>query len=260
MSAGGIVAAGHPRSAEAGAQVLRDGGNAVDAALGAMLTAFVCEPQLTGFGAGGYMLVAGFGDAPVLLDFFVAAPGHGSDGAVRADPVAVEVDFGGALQTFNCGPATVGAWGNPAGICEASRRWGSVPLADLATPAARAGARGRAAQRPAGLHLRAARGDPRAHARDDRAVCARWACDACGRRVRVAGHGRRARAPRRRGRGAVLHGGHRRGRRPPPRGGRRRADARRPCRLRRDRPRPGARDVPRPHRADQPTAERRRRA
>jgi len=53
----GVVAAGHPVSARAGADVLRDGGNAVDAALGAMLASFACEPLLTGLGAGGYMLV-----------------------------------------------------------------------------------------------------------------------------------------------------------------------------------------------------------
>ncbi len=41
--------------------MLRDGGNAVDAALGAMLASFACEPLLTGLGAGGYMLVGGAG-------------------------------------------------------------------------------------------------------------------------------------------------------------------------------------------------------
>ncbi len=54
----GVVAAGHPLTAETGAQVLRAGGNAVDAALAAMGAAFTCEPLLTGLGAGGYMLVA----------------------------------------------------------------------------------------------------------------------------------------------------------------------------------------------------------
>src|SRR3954470_25017204 len=56
---GGVVAAGHELTADAGAQVLRAGGNAVDAAIGAMLASFVAEPLLTGLGAGGYMLVAG---------------------------------------------------------------------------------------------------------------------------------------------------------------------------------------------------------
>ena len=73
----GVVAAGHPLTAEAGAEILRAGGNAVDAALAAMLTSFVTEPLLTGLGAGGYMLVAAPGEDDVLLDFFVAAPSAG---------------------------------------------------------------------------------------------------------------------------------------------------------------------------------------
>ena len=56
-AARGVVAAGHPLTAEAGAQVLREGGNAVDAAICAVLTSFVTESQLTGFGAGGFMMV-----------------------------------------------------------------------------------------------------------------------------------------------------------------------------------------------------------
>ena len=48
----GYVAAGHPLTAEAGARVLREGGNAVDAAIAAMLTSWVAEPLLTGPGAG----------------------------------------------------------------------------------------------------------------------------------------------------------------------------------------------------------------
>ena len=54
----GVVAAGHPLTARAGADVLRAGGNAVDAAVAAVLTAIVAEPLLTGLGAGGYLLVA----------------------------------------------------------------------------------------------------------------------------------------------------------------------------------------------------------
>lgn len=132
-----MVAAGHPLTAQAGARVLRDGGNAVDAAVAAMLTSWVAEPLLSGPGAGGYMLVAGPGEEPVLLDFFVAAPGYGRDPADRAPLVPVEVDFGGdARQVFHVGAASCGAYGCPAGIDAAMRRWGSVALAELAAPAA----------------------------------------------------------------------------------------------------------------------------
>ena len=132
----GVVAAGHPLTAEAGARALRAGGNAVDAALGAMLTSFVAEPLLTGLGAGGYMLVAPPGDEPVLLDFFVEAPGRGADPAAREELVPIDVSFGEAHQIFNIGPASVGVYGTPAGIADASRRFGTMPLSELAAPAA----------------------------------------------------------------------------------------------------------------------------
>jgi gamma-glutamyltranspeptidase/glutathione hydrolase len=135
----GVVAAGHPLTAEAGARVLREGGNAVDATVGAMLTSFVAEPLLTGLGAGGYMLVAGGGEEPSLLDFFVQAPtdrksaGDGSGAPLEA----IDVSFGDAVQVFYIGPASCGVYGTPAGVCEAVSRWGTIPLEDLAAPAAR---------------------------------------------------------------------------------------------------------------------------
>ena len=133
----GVVAAGHPISARAGADALRDGGNAVDAALGAMLASFACEPLLTGLGAGGYMLVVEPGRAPTLLDFFVEAAGRGADPAGRAELVPVDVSFGDAIQVFHIGAASVGCYGMAAGVCEASRRFGRLPLERLVAPAAR---------------------------------------------------------------------------------------------------------------------------
>jgi gamma-glutamyltranspeptidase / glutathione hydrolase len=135
----GVVAAGHPLTAEAGARVLREGGNAVDAAVGAMLMSFVAEPLLTGLGAGGYMLVAGGGEPSTLLDFFVQAPtdrrasGDGSAAALQA----IDVSFGDAAQVFHIGPASCGVYGAPAGVCAAVRRWGTVALEELVAPAAR---------------------------------------------------------------------------------------------------------------------------
>jgi gamma-glutamyltranspeptidase / glutathione hydrolase len=132
----GIVAAGHPLTAEAGARVLREGGNAVDAAVGAVLASWVAEPLLTGPGAGGYLLVAGAGEEPTLLDFFVEAPGRGADPSRRADLVPAEVSFGDAVQVFNCGAASCGTYGSPAGLAAALDRWGSLDAAALAEPAA----------------------------------------------------------------------------------------------------------------------------
>jgi len=131
----GVVAAGHPLTAEAGAAVLRDGGNAVDAAVAAMATSFVSEPLLTGLGAGGHMLVAGAGGPPTVLDFFVQAPSAGGSGGAELLPI--DVSFGDAAQVFHVGPASCGVYGAPAGVCEAARRWGTFPLERLVEPAAR---------------------------------------------------------------------------------------------------------------------------
>ncbi len=131
----GVVAAGHPLTAQAGARVLREGGNAVDAAVGAMLVSFVAEPLLTGLGAGGYLMVAGGGWQPALLDFFVEAPARATDGSA-AELRAIDVSFGDAAQVFHIGSASCGVYGTPAGVCEAIARWGTVSLEQLATPAA----------------------------------------------------------------------------------------------------------------------------
>ncbi|MFZ0970974.1 MAG: gamma-glutamyltransferase [Solirubrobacteraceae bacterium] len=132
----GVIAAGHPLSAQAGADAMRSGGNAVDSALAAMLTSYACEPLLTSLGAGGYMLVVEPGEEPVLLDFFIEAPGRGANVGALAKLVPISVSFGDAVQVFNIGPASVGTYGMAAGVCEASSRFGRIPLADLVKPAA----------------------------------------------------------------------------------------------------------------------------
>jgi gamma-glutamyltranspeptidase/glutathione hydrolase len=100
-----------------------------------MLTSWVAEPLLSGPGAGGYMLVAGAGEEPVLLDFFVSAPGQGYTGT-REPLLPIDVSFGDANQVFNVGAASVGVPGNPVGVVRALERWGTVPLPALCAPAA----------------------------------------------------------------------------------------------------------------------------
>ena len=111
--------------------MLRQGGNAVDAAIAAILASTVAEPLLTGLGAGGYMLVVEPGHEPVLLDFFVEAPGRGSDPDAREELIPITVSFGDAIQGFNIGAASVGTYGMPAGLHAAASRFGRVELAEL---------------------------------------------------------------------------------------------------------------------------------
>src|SRR5688500_2382708 len=128
----GVVAAGHPLTAEAGADALRAGGNAVDAAIAAMLMSWVAEAPLTGPGAGGFMLLHTAGGESHLLDFFVVAPGHGSTGAPGSlEPIEVRFSED-AVQEFHIGPASCGVYGNPLGVAVTANRFGSMPLAELA--------------------------------------------------------------------------------------------------------------------------------
>lgn len=139
MSARGAVAAGHELTAEAGAAVLREGGNAVDAAVAAVLTSFIAESPLTGIGAGGFMLIHTPSGESHLFDFFVSSP---QSVAPEADQVEFMVDFDGALQQFNGGAATCGIYGTPAGLWTALDRFGTVPMVDLARPAIELSRRG----------------------------------------------------------------------------------------------------------------------
>jgi gamma-glutamyltranspeptidase/glutathione hydrolase len=126
----GVVAAGHPVTAEAGADVLREGGNAVDAAVAAVLASFAVESPLTGFGAGGFMMVSR-GEETALIDFFVAAPGKdGTERGIELVPVPVHFDAE-TVQTFYVGPASCGAPGTAAGLELALRRFGTAPLGEL---------------------------------------------------------------------------------------------------------------------------------
>jgi gamma-glutamyltranspeptidase/glutathione hydrolase len=137
----GVVAAGHPLSAEAGAQVLREGGNAVDAAVCAALASFAVESPLTGFGAGGFMMVHEGGET-TLLDFFVAAPGCGGvERSAELVPVQVYFDVE-TVQTFYVGPVSCGVPGTAAGLEQALQRFGTMPLAELVKPGVRLARKG----------------------------------------------------------------------------------------------------------------------
>jgi gamma-glutamyltranspeptidase / glutathione hydrolase len=132
----GALAAGHPLTAEAGAEVLRAGGNAVDACIAAAAVSWVCESSLAGPGGGGFLLVHRARAARTqLLDFFVAVPERPAE---PTELIELAVDFDGdTQQLFRTGGAAVAVPGAALGLWEAHRRFGSVPWPRLLAPAAR---------------------------------------------------------------------------------------------------------------------------
>ena len=250
----GVVAAGHPLTAQAGADVLRAGGNAVDAALAALLTSFVAEPLLTGLGAGGYMLVADRSGERVVLDFSVEASGRGADPGRRAELMAINVSFGDADQVFNIGPASVGCYGMPAGIWEASRAHGSLPLSDLTGPAARLAREGVPLNPEQAYVVEILTGLVTAEPECAAVYAPAGRVLGVGDPVRAARAGHHARAPGRRGAAPVLPRRHRAGDRRLAGRARRAAHARGPRGLPRGQPPPDRAALSRPRRAAQPAA------
>jgi gamma-glutamyltranspeptidase/glutathione hydrolase len=133
----GAVAAGHPLTAEAGAQVLAEGGNAVDACIAAAFVSWVAESTLTGPGAGGFMLVHhARDDSTRVLDHFVTVPGLGLSRHGETPMDDVGIDFTPeSSQFFKIGAASCAVPGAAAGLGEAHRRFGSLPWRTLLEPA-----------------------------------------------------------------------------------------------------------------------------
>ncbi|MFQ5519456.1 MAG: gamma-glutamyltransferase, partial [Mariprofundus sp.] len=140
----GMVVAGHSATADAGAAILRAGGNAVDAAIAAITTSFCAEPVLTAAGGGGFMLVADPHKQPALFDGFARMPSARIPGTFDIELKAVPIDFGDTVQTFHIGQASVGTPSLLAMLFEAHRQHGKLPLIEALAPgidAARSGIR-----------------------------------------------------------------------------------------------------------------------
>lgn len=124
LGANGMIATGQPLATVAGLQVLRDGGNAFDAAVCIAATLAVVRPQMCGLGGDVFMLVYprdlgrvealnGNGAAPRLADADLLRP----DGIPLTGPLPVVV------------PGTVDGW------LSIHERYGSLPLERLFAPA-----------------------------------------------------------------------------------------------------------------------------
>ncbi|ADV45953.1 gamma-glutamyltransferase [Nitratifractor salsuginis] len=128
----GIIAAGDRLTAQAGARILQEGGNAFDAACAAMLAAPLAEPMLTSLGGGGFLLAHSPGTKPLLYDFFVDVPPQRVE---EPDFFPIYVDFGTAVQEFHIGAGSTAVPGMIAGIDRLHRERGRLSMEQVIAPA-----------------------------------------------------------------------------------------------------------------------------
>ncbi len=133
--AGGAVASEEPRATAVGLDVLRAGGNAVDAAVATALALAVVLPEAGNLGGGGFAVVR-LGGEVTTLDFRETAPAAATRTMYadsRGEPVP---------DASKIGPLAAGVPGSPAGLHELHRRHGRLPWVRVVTPAARLAADG----------------------------------------------------------------------------------------------------------------------
>ena len=129
----GMVTAEHQLASEAGVEILQDGGNAVDAAVGAAFVMGVVEPFTSGIGGIAGLVIRCADGSVVSIDGGTRAPkasrpdmftlqGGGTRGGMYLWPA---VKDNANIE----GPLSVGVFGQPAALCLAHERYGRLPRA-----------------------------------------------------------------------------------------------------------------------------------
>jgi gamma-glutamyltranspeptidase/glutathione hydrolase len=127
---GGAVASAAPAATQAGLEILRAGGNAVDAAVATALALAVVHPQAGNLGGGGFAVARMDGET-TALDFRETAPAAASHDMyldAKGEPVT---------ERSLVGPLAAGVPGSPAGLWELHQRYGALDWAQVVAPAIR---------------------------------------------------------------------------------------------------------------------------
>lgn len=136
QSASGLVVADSEQASQAGMEILQRGGNAVDAAIATALALSVVDQAASGLGGGGFMVIYRAGDKKAFaLDFRETAPqASRRELYVKDDKPVASLSLTGALA--------VAVPGEVAGLSEAHKRFGTLPMAVLSAPAIKLAAQG----------------------------------------------------------------------------------------------------------------------
>ncbi len=128
--ASAVVVSGSPIASAVGRDILKEGGNAVDAAVAVGLALAVVHPEAGNLGGGGFMVIRLRDGTAQTIDYRETAPGHATrDMFLDATGEPTERSITGHLAS--------GVPGSPAGMLEAHRRFGKLPFAAVIAPAIR---------------------------------------------------------------------------------------------------------------------------
>ena len=140
--AGGMVVTNHPLGSAAGSEMLAAGGNAVDAAVAALLALTVVEPMMVGIAGGGLSHLRLADGRHLVVDALssAAATMHPEIYTPVSDDPALYMEAVGRRNMI--GASAVAVPGNLAGWHQMQARYGRLPWADVVEPAIRLAARG----------------------------------------------------------------------------------------------------------------------
>ncbi|MDA0747272.1 MAG: gamma-glutamyltransferase [bacterium] len=133
-----VAVVGQPEADSAAVNVLKKGGNAVDAAVAAALLSCVLMPHHTGIGGYGGMMVVCINGKVSCVDFNTVAPQAATSKMFQV--VRSDGRFGSLVKdrANETGPLAISVPGVLAGLSLATETYGKLPLADLLAPAIRA--------------------------------------------------------------------------------------------------------------------------
>ncbi|MGH8298249.1 MAG: gamma-glutamyltransferase [Steroidobacteraceae bacterium] len=127
----GMVASSNALASEAGVEVMKEGGNAIDAAVATGFALAVVHPQAGNLGGGGFMLIRLRDGATHFVDFREAAPG-------RATATMYQDASGKVIPGLSrVGYKSIGVPGSVKGLVYAERHFGKLGLARVMAPAIR---------------------------------------------------------------------------------------------------------------------------
>jgi len=124
-------------AADAGAEIADLGGNAVDCGIAAAMCSINTQPAVCALAGSAFVTIWEDGQKPITIDGNVAIPGMGLPEGTTPTNEAVELEYGGGIETL-VGASSVAVPGTLAALYKASERYGELPWRDLLQPTIRA--------------------------------------------------------------------------------------------------------------------------